>query len=261
MTKIYYNARFKTMDDACPQVTAVAVRDGKIAQVGDRMSLTEQAEAAGEGVELCDMDGMTVFPGFIDLVSAAAFDAFDQAVKEEYVHPDDAAVWVKSAVEFIIDKGAALIAVHGPADKAGSLFRQCLQVLDFSDESFIYDVDYQTELEKDSGPYYFEAILGDPNQTFLLFNPVYDMYETVHDCMKALTCEAAEHLGLSDRLGTIAPGKDATFTVFDENPFASGMRNFSRLHAVQVYRKGELVYDVDNQSMSDMYDMMITQIM
>lgn len=260
MTRIYYNARFKTMDDARPQVTAVSVRDGRIAAVGDRMTLTEQTEAAGEQAEFIDMNGATVFPGFIDLVSAAAIDAFDQAAKEEYLLPEDATEWVRNAIDFIIDKGAALIAVHGPSDQAGSLFRQCLKVLDFSDESFIYDVEYRSELELDAGPYYFDGILGDPNQTFLLFNPIYDMCESVHDCVKALTCEAAEHLGLSEDLGTLAPGKVANFTVFDENPFESGMRNFSRSHAVQVYRNGELVYDVDTQSMNDMYDMMITQI-
>lgn len=261
MTKLFYNARFKTMDDACPQVTAVLVRDGVIAATGDRMTLTEEAEASGDRVEFCDMTGLTVFPGFIDLVSAAAFDEFDRAAREEMLLPEDASSWVKSAVEFIIDKGAALIAVHGPKDKAGSLFRQCLGVLDFSEESFIYDVNYQTELERDCGPYYFEAILGDPNQTFLLFNPIYDMVENVHDCVKALTLDAAAHLGLADQLGSITPGKLANFTVFDENPFESGMRSFSRSHAVQVYRRGELVYDVDRQSINDMYDLMITQVL
>ena len=260
MTKLFYNARFKTMDDSCPQVTAVAVRDGIITQIGDRMTLTEQLRSDGEQPELIDMNGATVFPGFIDLVSAAAFDAFDQAAEEDSLLPEEATEWVKSAVEFCIDKGAALIALHGSSEKGG-MFRQCLRVLDFPEESFICDVDYKTELEEDPGPYYFENILGDPNQTFLVFNPVYDMCDSVHDCVRELTIGAAQHLGLAETLGSITPGKAASFTVFDENPFESGMRNFSRMHAVQVWRNGEMVYDVDRQSISDMYDMMITQVM
>ena len=258
MTTVFFHAIFRTMDEEKPLVTAVSVRDGRILGTGDQASLCAALDAAGEAYTLCDLNGTYVFPGFIDTCSAAAFDAFDAACREEGVPPEEATAWVKDAVDFITDKGASVICLHGPRGMLGSPTRRALEALEIPEESLIYDVEYRTELEEDGGAYYYEAILGDPNETFLLFNPIYDMHESIHECLRALTCEAAAHIGRDD-LGTIAPGKIANFTVFDENLYENGRRAFERSHVLQIYRGGELAYDAEQQAVSDMYDLMLTQ--
>ncbi len=60
---IVINARVLTMDDDHPRAEAVAIRDGKIAAVGDKATVTAMK---GEGTEVLDAHGGSVVPGFIE---------------------------------------------------------------------------------------------------------------------------------------------------------------------------------------------------
>ncbi|MFK7731762.1 MAG: amidohydrolase [Pseudomonadales bacterium] len=62
-TTLFVNAQVITVDDARPTAESLAVRDGKILAVGSR---SEVESAAGSNVELRDMQGKTMLPGFID---------------------------------------------------------------------------------------------------------------------------------------------------------------------------------------------------
>jgi imidazolonepropionase-like amidohydrolase len=55
------------------------------------------------------------------------------------------------------------------------------------------------------------------------------------EAMKMITINAAEAVGLSDRVGSIAPGKDADLAVFDGHPFDT------RTHVKWVLIDGEIV--------------------
>lgn len=59
---IYHNGTILTMDDAQPQATAIAVRDGRILAVGDDAVLNLRVDTT----ELIDLRGRTICPGFID---------------------------------------------------------------------------------------------------------------------------------------------------------------------------------------------------
>jgi predicted amidohydrolase YtcJ len=65
MKKLYYNGPILTMEetDLTDPAEAVLTEDGKIVQVG---SLERLKEAAGGKAELCDLDGRTLMPAFID---------------------------------------------------------------------------------------------------------------------------------------------------------------------------------------------------
>ncbi len=39
------------------------------------------------------------------------------------------------------------------------------------------------------------------------------------ESLRAITCNAARICGINDRVGSIAPGKDADLVLFDKNPF------------------------------------------
>jgi predicted amidohydrolase YtcJ len=60
---IYYNARFVTMDPQQPTAEAVAVVGGNITAVGLRSQVFERQ---GRETRMVDLQGATVFPGFID---------------------------------------------------------------------------------------------------------------------------------------------------------------------------------------------------
>lgn len=55
------------------------------------------------------------------------------------------------------------------------------------------------------------------------------------EALKAITLNAAKHLGVDDRVGSVEAGKDADFVLWSGNPF--DLRN----KAVQTYINGELV--------------------
>ena len=59
---------------------------------------------------------------------------------------------------------------------------------------------------------------------------------TERDALAAITLTAAEVLGISDRLGSITPGKDADLVIFEEHPF-----DWRNRGPKQVYLNGEAV--------------------
>ncbi|GGV18574.1 hypothetical protein GCM10010495_36660 [Kitasatospora herbaricolor] len=60
---VLHNAHIHTVDDARPRAEAIAVRDGRIAWVGDGDGWRE---LAGPGTEVVDARGRLVLPGFVD---------------------------------------------------------------------------------------------------------------------------------------------------------------------------------------------------
>ena len=60
---IYYDGTIITINDAQPQVEAVAVKDGKILAVGTKEELLK---SKGDATKLIDLEGRTMLPGFVD---------------------------------------------------------------------------------------------------------------------------------------------------------------------------------------------------
>ena len=60
---IYYDGTIITINDAQPQVEAVAVKDGKILAVGTK---DELLKSKGDATKLIDLEGRTMLPGFVD---------------------------------------------------------------------------------------------------------------------------------------------------------------------------------------------------
>ena len=62
-TTRFLNGTIETLDPACPQATALAVRDGRITAVGSAEAL---ASARAPADHVVDLGGATVLPGFVD---------------------------------------------------------------------------------------------------------------------------------------------------------------------------------------------------
>jgi len=60
---IYYDGTIITINDAQPQVEAVAVKDGKILAIGTK---DELLKSEGDATKLIDLEGRTMLPGFVD---------------------------------------------------------------------------------------------------------------------------------------------------------------------------------------------------
>jgi hypothetical protein len=60
---IYHNGSILTIDDSCPKVEAVAVKDGKILAVGRK---DDVLKTKGDATKLVDLNGKTMLPGFVD---------------------------------------------------------------------------------------------------------------------------------------------------------------------------------------------------
>ena len=79
--------------------------------------------------------------------------------------------------------------------------------------------------------------------------------DMARDAIRQLTVVAAKGLGL-EKLGSIAVGKLADFTVYEENPMQKNLRYFTNMHAEQVIVGGVMVYDAEEALMDEMYTMM-----
>ncbi len=60
--------------------------------------------------------------------------------------------------------------------------------------------------------------------------------------LEAITKNAAEIVGIADRVGTLEPGKDADIAIFDGHPLDY------RTHCVRTYINGTLAYDIEQAS-------------
>lgn len=74
---IYTNCTIHTMDDEIPLAEAVACKDGRIMRVG---SDEDMQDIVGDETEVFDLEGMHVFPGFIDAQSSPVLDIIDEDV-------------------------------------------------------------------------------------------------------------------------------------------------------------------------------------
>ena len=119
-TTVLVNATILTMNQAQPTAEAMAVRGGRILAVGDESSVRQ---AAGSEVELYDLDGATVVPGFIeshehmmmqggllpwaDLTPATTRDRDEALEKLRHQEPDDQGWILGFGVEPLLYEGEA----------------------------------------------------------------------------------------------------------------------------------------------------------
>lgn len=94
-------------------------------------------------------------------------------------------------------------------------------------------------------------------QTGYLNESVFSHSSSIKEAIWHLTLGAAEILGISDCNGSIEKGKNADFTVFEENPFDKDLRYFSRMHSEMIIVDGLCVYDVEAENEMEMYNMMM----
>src|SRR5262245_18890731 len=78
MELVIRNAKVWTVDPALPEAEAIAVRDGRIAAVGDDPDVRD---AVGPGAEEVDAGGGTVLPGFIDAHNHLRLGSDEEAVQ------------------------------------------------------------------------------------------------------------------------------------------------------------------------------------
>ena len=79
----------------------------------------------------------------------------------------------------------------------------------------------------------------------------------IEEAVEHLTMEAAEMLGMEDKLGSVEKGKYADFAIFSENPLEARPGELSRLFCDMTVVNGEIVHDVDAENDEFMLNMMM----
>lgn len=242
--QIFYNGHFHTMNKEQPSASAVACCDGKILAVGAYNDFGQLLDDA----DMIDMEDRFVFPGFIDTYSAPAITAFEMAAStEDGFTQNDRDIWMKDCRDYLCDKGVATLCLHESVPGGANFPQRTLT-----------DIKYRTDFEIDVEDDYYDNILDSPQTSFLLFSPVSDDSQSVHDAIDRLTCKAAQNLGRSD-IGVTAPDRAADFTSFDIDPFANNMHTFQRIHASTIILAGSLIYDASAEAESELYDLLASQ--
>lgn len=84
--------------------------------------------------------------------------------------------------------------------------------------------------------------------------------KSVTEAVEMLTINAAVQLGISEEFGTIEKGKRADFAVFEENPLeAPSLQAFKKLQSVMTIIDGKIVYDAEEDDLSQWYAMLSMQ--
>lgn len=82
---------------------------------------------------------------------------------------------------------------------------------------------------------------------------------SVEEAIDHLTVDAAAVVGMSEKLGSLEPGKLADMAIFDENLFNLDLKLLPRIHASITVLGGEIVYDADAENDMEMYNLMASQ--
>ena len=94
--------------------------------------------------------------------------------------------------------------------------------------------------------------------TDYLNESVFSHCRSVSDAIDQLTVKAAEIIGRSEDLGSIEQGKIADFTVFEENPLDTDLEVFSKMHAALTVIDSQIAYDVDEECIEEMCDILLS---
>ncbi len=82
---------------------------------------------------------------------------------------------------------------------------------------------------------------------------------TVAEAIEQLTTGAAAIIGMSEKLGKIAAGFLADFTLFETNPLDGSLQQFAKQQACMTVVGGSIVYDAQSEADVDLYRIMSTQ--
>lgn len=84
--------------------------------------------------------------------------------------------------------------------------------------------------------------------------------KSIGEAVDMLTVNAAMQLGISNDSGSIQKGKQADFVIFDESPFeVKSLDDFKKLRAVMTVVGGTVVYDSEEDDMSQWYSILTQQ--
>ena len=82
----------------------------------------------------------------------------------------------------------------------------------------------------------------------------------VSEAVDRLTIDAAERLGADDRLGSIRRGMYADFVIFNDDPLeADSVEALKQMNCVMTVLNGQIVYDAEEDDMSDWYALFSAQ--
>ena len=84
--------------------------------------------------------------------------------------------------------------------------------------------------------------------------------KSVEEAVDMLTVNAALLLGIGNDFGSIEKGKHADFVIFDENPLdCRTLADFKKLHSAMTVIDGNVVYDAEEDDMSQWFSMLTMQ--
>lgn len=250
-SKAFLNASFCTMDARGSTADCVITANGIITETGDHHIMKDKIE----NIECVDLQGRFVLPGFIDLYTMPAIQAYLLALHD---HPRFSSAmqrdWIQNLISYLISKGVTTLCLH-PSESSFAL--QAEQVMIGPERlSFLTDVTFQTEFEKklSSSDDFYEDILSDPSSSGLIFDPIYNNIGSTRDGIRQLTSEASFHIGHPE-IGSIAPGKRADFAVFESDPRNLHIHAFMFREPLETIIAGESVSSNEKTREREMYDM------
>jgi len=118
------------------------------------------------------------------------------------------------------------------------------------------------ELGEDEKENYFaidDVIIVPSTLTPDIRYPALSGAETMEEVIRRLTVQAAEQLGMEEKMGSIEEGKYADFTIFEADPFIQQASEFENLEATMTVVAGVIVYDAEEDNMSSWYELLSQQ--
>lgn len=83
--------------------------------------------------------------------------------------------------------------------------------------------------------------------------------DTMEEAIRRLTVQAAEQLGMEEKMGSIEEGKYADFTIYESDPFVHKVSEFGKQEVTMTVVAGVIVYDAEEDNMSSWYELLSQQ--
>ena len=124
---------------------------------------------------------------------------------------------------------------------------------------FVIASDYELSSEDTADLIYWESCFKTWGTNVFSPGSLTGSVSSVEEAIDHLTVDAAAVIGMSEKLGSLEPGRLADMAVFDENLFDLDLKLLPRIHASITVLGGEIVYDADAENDIEMYNLMASQ--
>lgn len=246
---IFVGGTIYTQNTEMPWCNTVAIAQGKIIYVGN----VNAGNLNTDHGEFFDLGGRFMVPGFIAMNSSrideSLYDDITDNMEESYKET------VTEITKSFLDEGYTTVFGGNSQPSVLEVYTSNLAQIELEErkKQRFYPLSEIRKISERNAKYFTEEKIQE-------IAIALEKRRSPENELAIRTLIAAKELSLDKHLGSIEPGKMADFVLFEEDPLKfQQKKNASLPEAAIVILNGEIVYDAEEESQMEWYNLMANQ--